>query len=63
MNICIETWSLPVADSVGELLVHRISSLEKFPNQYVKGCFKAGLKKVVFTYSDRYVIYYLESLK
>ena len=58
MIIYIETYSIPEM----ELISRRQCDMETL-SMTIKVLFQAGLQKAVFTYKNRYILYFIEALK
>lgn len=58
MIICIETYTM-----IGDLVTSRKCDSETIASPFIKALFNAGLQKAVFTYENRYILYFIEALK
>lgn len=58
MLIYIEEYTL-----VGDLVNSRKCDSETIASPFIKALFNAGLQKAVFTYKEKYILYFIESLR
>jgi hypothetical protein len=48
---------------IGDLVTSRKCDSETIASPFIKALFNAGLQKAVFTYENRYILYFIEALK